>query len=182
MLCGVSRLSPRSLIATGIFFTVALITANTGVGMPFPTCAGSKPCYLPVYPTNTEVMFMSSAILVGRFINSVLVPRFLPGTKHAATIYSFIAGLEFGLGLLISGLANPAKVLGFFSWFNLETFDPSLAVVIAFALVPLLASYSEMKKEHGNEEGKKPIGALLRDPLLLASLGVCLACVPALAC
>lgn len=31
-------------------------------------------------------------------------------------LFAFLAGLVFGLGLLVSGMANPAKVLGFLDW------------------------------------------------------------------
>jgi len=45
---------------------------------------------------------------------------------------AMLAGLVFGIGLIISGMANPAKVLGFLdisgSW------DPSLAFVMAGAI------------------------------------------------
>lgn len=45
---------------------------------------------------------------------------------------SLLAGLVFGLGLIVSGMANPAKVLGFLdiagSW------DPSLAFVMGGAI------------------------------------------------
>ena len=42
---------------------------------------------------------------------------------------SFAAGLLFGLGLLLSGMANPAKVIGFLDLFG--AWDPSLALVMA---------------------------------------------------
>ena len=45
---------------------------------------------------------------------------------------SLLTGLVFGLGLIVSGMANPAKVLGFLhvggAW------DPSLALVMAGAI------------------------------------------------
>ena len=47
-------------------------------------------------------------------------------------IASFTGGLIFGLGLLISGMVNPAKVLAFLDIFGV--WDPSLAVVMAAAL------------------------------------------------
>lgn len=43
-----------------------------------------------------------------------------------------ICGLIFGTGLLISGMVQPAKVLGFLDIFG--AWDPSLAVVMAAAL------------------------------------------------
>ena len=45
---------------------------------------------------------------------------------------SLLAGLVFGLGLLVSGMANPAKVLGFLALAG--AWDPSLALVMAGAV------------------------------------------------
>lgn len=47
-------------------------------------------------------------------------------------IVSFLAGLIFGLGLLISGMANPAKVLAFLDLAG--HWDPSLMLVMAGAI------------------------------------------------
>ncbi|PGH14693.1 hypothetical protein AJ79_02859 [Helicocarpus griseus UAMH5409] len=154
MLCGLSRLSPRSTIATGIFFLTALITAN--IRNAFPACPGGKPCCLPVYPTSRETAFMAAAVVLAQLTNTILVPRLLSKTKTSTTIYNFISGVQFGLGLLISGMASPAKVLGFFSWFDWSKLDPSLALVMLFGVGPNLLSWLKMKREYGNEKGKKP--------------------------
>ena len=45
---------------------------------------------------------------------------------------SLLAGLVFGLGLIVSGMANPAKVLGFLDLAG--SWDPSLAFVMAGAI------------------------------------------------
>jgi uncharacterized membrane protein YedE/YeeE len=45
---------------------------------------------------------------------------------------SLLAGLVFGLGLIVSGMANPAKVLGFLDLAG--AWDPSLAMVMAGAI------------------------------------------------
>jgi uncharacterized membrane protein YedE/YeeE len=45
---------------------------------------------------------------------------------------AFVAGLVFGIGLVVSGLVNPAKVLGFLDLAG--AWDPSLAVVMAGAV------------------------------------------------
>jgi uncharacterized membrane protein YedE/YeeE len=49
-----------------------------------------------------------------------------------AVLLSFIAGLVFGLGLIVSGLAAPAKVLGFLDLAG--SWDPSLVFVMAGAV------------------------------------------------
>jgi hypothetical protein len=45
---------------------------------------------------------------------------------------SLLAGLVFGLGLLVSGMANPAKVIGFLDIAG--AWDPSLAFVMVGAI------------------------------------------------
>lgn len=49
---------------------------------------------------------------------------------HALT--SLLAGLLFGLGLIVSGMADPAKVLAFLDLAG--AWDPSLALVMAGAI------------------------------------------------
>lgn len=45
---------------------------------------------------------------------------------------SLLAGLVFGLGLIVSGMVNPAKVIGFLNLAG--PWDPSLAFVMAGAI------------------------------------------------
>ncbi len=45
----------------------------------------------------------------------------------------FAAGLLFGIGLIISGMTDPSKVLGFLDLFGL--WDPSLALVMGGAIL-----------------------------------------------
>jgi len=53
---------------------------------------------------------------------------------------SLLAGLVFGIGLIVSGMTDPAKVLGFLDLAG--AWDPSLAFVMAGAiLVGVLAFY-----------------------------------------
>lgn len=47
-------------------------------------------------------------------------------------VASLLAGLVFGLGLIVSGMANPAKVIGFLDLAG--PWDPSLALVMAGAI------------------------------------------------
>ncbi len=47
-------------------------------------------------------------------------------------VTSLLAGLVFGLGLIVSGMANPAKVLGFLDLAG--AWDPSLALVMGGAV------------------------------------------------
>ncbi len=50
-----------------------------------------------------------------------------------------LIGLVFGIGIVVSGMANPAKVLNFFDVFG--TWDPSLMVVMGSALTVTFIGY-----------------------------------------
>jgi len=54
-------------------------------------------------------------------------------------VTAYIAGLVFGVGISISGMANPAKVINFFDIAG--TWDPSLAFVMGGALIVALIGY-----------------------------------------
>lgn len=56
-----------------------------------------------------------------------------------STTVSFATGLVFGLGLLVSGMSNPAKVLGFLDLAG--AWDPSLMFVMAGAIAVGAAAF-----------------------------------------
>ncbi|WP_322003335.1 DUF6691 family protein [Marinobacter alexandrii] len=56
------------------------------------------------------------------------------------TLASLLAGLIFGFGLIISGMANPEKVLGFLDIAGL--WDPSLAFVMAGAIIVGIGAFA----------------------------------------
>ncbi|WP_299588895.1 YeeE/YedE family protein [uncultured Microbulbifer sp.] len=72
------------------------------------------------------------------------------------TVTALLAGLIFGLGLLLSGMANPEKVLGFLDITG--AWDPSLALVMAGAIAVSLPAFQWLK---GRGE------SLLKGPLQL---------------
>lgn len=56
----------------------------------------------------------------------------------------FLVGLLFGLGLLLSGMTDPGKVIGFLDLFG--AWDPSLALVMGGAIVVGLFGFAVAKK------------------------------------
>jgi uncharacterized protein len=58
---------------------------------------------------------------------------------------SFLCGLIFGFGLLISGMTDPAKVLGFLDVFG--RWDPTLAFVMAGALAVTSVGYAFARRQ-----------------------------------
>jgi hypothetical protein len=59
-------------------------------------------------------------------------------------IVTYLIGLVFGVGISLSGMANPAKVLNFFDVFG--TWDPSLAFVMGGAVVVAFLGYRVVLK------------------------------------
>jgi uncharacterized membrane protein YedE/YeeE len=65
--------------------------------------------------------------------------------NHFRTIwFAFASGLVFGLGLILAGMANPIKVLGFLDVAGI--WDPSLAFVMAGAILIGLVTFLIAKK------------------------------------
>ena len=83
---------------------------------------------------------------------------------------SLLAGLVFGMGLIVSGMANPAKVLGFLDVGG--AWDPSLALVMAVAIaVGMVAFYFAKKRTLSlmGAEMKLPTASPIDRRLLMGS-------------
>lgn len=72
-------------------------------------------------------------------------------------ISEFLVGLLFGLGLLLSGMTDPGKVLGFLDLFG--AWDPSLALVMGGAIAVGFFAFAVAKKRTVNF-----LGGVLRLP------------------
>ena len=60
-------------------------------------------------------------------------------------LVSFVSGLFFGVGLLISGMTDTAKVQG---WLDiLGQWDPTLAFVMGGAMIPMAAAWAIIAKK-----------------------------------
>jgi uncharacterized membrane protein YedE/YeeE len=59
-------------------------------------------------------------------------------------VTALLAGLVFGLGLIVSGMADPAKVLGFLDLAG--AWDPSLAFVMAGAIAVALVAFAVARR------------------------------------
>jgi uncharacterized membrane protein YedE/YeeE len=84
---------------------------------------------------------------------------------------SLLAGLVFGVGLIVSGMANPAKVLGFLDLAG--SWDPSLAFVMAGAVAVAAVAFAVARKRTTSvlgEEMKLPTARHIDRRLLGGSL------------
>lgn len=88
-----------------------------------------------------------------------------------AIFISLLNGLIFGLGLLISGMSNPAKVLGFLDVSGL--WDPSLVFVMAGAIGVGLSAFKIAAKRTTSFIGlpmKLPTSNLIDRRLVIGSV------------
>ncbi|KAF3047992.1 hypothetical protein E8E12_005103 [Didymella heteroderae] len=153
MLCGLSRLSGRSAVATATFFTVALLTHHlVHPSLSTDACPGNIPCYTPIFPSASAafslVLLAGSVIFAARTIPHFIADSTSSNTTNnkdsseqnsaARTATQFFSGLLFALGLQISGMAHPAKVASFLSFPVMHAWDPSLALVVVFGVLPNL--------------------------------------------
>lgn len=60
-------------------------------------------------------------------------------------IFALLSGLIFGIGLIVAGMANPAKVLGFLDLAGL--WDPSLALVMGGAIAVGSVAFAIAKRK-----------------------------------
>jgi uncharacterized membrane protein YedE/YeeE len=82
-----------------------------------------------------------------------------------------LAGLLFGIGLIISGMSNPANVLGFLDLAG--AWNPSLALVMGGALLVGVAAFPFIRKRHASLLGaplRLPTATRIDRRLVLGSL------------
>ncbi len=83
----------------------------------------------------------------------------------------FLVGLLFGLGLILSGMTDPGKVLGFLDLFGL--WDPSLALVMGGAIAVGFFAFALAKKRTSNFLGgmlRLPSNSQIDKPLIVGSV------------
>ena len=89
--------------------------------------------------------------------------------KHRSS--EFLVGLLFGLGLMLSGMTDPGKVIGFLD--VLGNWDPSLAFVMGGAICVGFFAFALAKKKTTNFLGgalQLPQNKQIDKPLILGSL------------
>ena len=89
--------------------------------------------------------------------------------KHG--ISEFLVGLLFGTGLILSGMTDPGKVLGFLDLFGV--WDPSLALVMGGAILVGVFAFALAKKRTTTFFGsvmKLPHSRDIDKPLVIGGL------------
>lgn len=93
-------------------------------------------------------------------------------SNTAALTLSLLSGLIFGIGLILAGMANPAKVLAFLDIAGL--WDPSLGLVMAGAIGIGLVAFGIAKRRNLSYLGfsiQLPTNRIIDKRLVLGSMG-----------
>ncbi len=88
-----------------------------------------------------------------------------------AIVFAALSGLIFGLGLILSGMANPAKVTGFLDLAG--AWDPSLALVMAGAIAVALPLFRLARRRQNAISGDMlqwPQSRQIDAPLVIGAL------------
>ena len=128
--CGIPRLSKRSIAATCTFILFGMLMATLRYNFPFLVGTGeiNQASYDIVWKWLSFGIYLALAInfvimIISHFKRDFLIEYLL----------NFLIGSLFGLGLVISGMARVSKVVGFLI-LDPQRWDPSLIFVMMSAV------------------------------------------------
>lgn len=145
-LCGLPRLSIRSLVAVGVFLCTAIgistLRLHVTLG-PF-----SDPAYSPSLAYNHMVsanVCIGIGVLLpflGAYIKRQVDDKFTAWELFVEQVVTFVVGMTFGAGLLVAGMVRRTNILGFL---GLGTdWNPSLLFVLGCGVLINLFTFNYM--------------------------------------
>ncbi len=146
-LCGLARFSPRSLTAVLTFMATGAITAYITSLDGVHQMLILEPSFLPHTPL---VHYLpTAAVLVGSFIRNQLTKSHLQPKPSSWTLHAAAFGnaLLFGLGLGISGMCDPSRVINFLNFTGKEGWDLTLAAVLCSGLAITSTTFPWLQKQ-----------------------------------
>lgn len=147
--CGLSRKSPKSLALVSSF----MITGALTVGFVRPLLTVPQPqsseagvlATLPLSIVSNVIPYVSVLALCYSLYD---------GTKNlAAPIIGALTGGLFGVGLILGGMADPKKVVGFLD--ITSVWDPSLAFVMGGAVLVAILPFQWAQQQGRNDASEK---------------------------
>ena len=151
-ICGLSRLSPRSLVAVSVFMACGCATAvfsGTPGALGLPPGSGVLPGPEPLSTAAASALAAASlALALGSAAVALAARRFCAGGAECAPLRllgDLLVGAVAGLGLAVSGMGNPARVAGFLALGQGAAWDPSLLFVMGGAIAVALPGFRFVK-------------------------------------
>ena len=153
--CGLPRGSPRSMAAVACFMATGAIAAGISRAMPARAAlyAGAGPSF------SGAAFFAPIAVAIGAAVLIQMLARdkaaapapAAPSSSASTQALVFGCGLTFGLALVLSGMADPSKVLRFLDFAGADGFDPQLMLVMGGAVAVNLASVQWLARARAKE-------------------------------
>lgn len=129
--CGLPRLSVRSIVFIGFFMASAFLTANLRHHYPFWT--ESEPLLSDLFDyklINQIFLGISGGMLVLNLLFHLISKQ---SGKISDILVGFLVGVIFGAGLIVSGMTKKSKILNFLV--ISKDWDPSLCFVLMTSVV-----------------------------------------------
>lgn len=154
-LCGLSRFSPRSLVAVATFMGTAFGVVWLGRDAAAPLAM------VPFAAAPDETLQLVTKVAAG--LAGALAPVALFGASVARDAYVGLwCGVTFGIGLAVGGMVRPSAVTGAF---KLEAWDPTLWLLFTTALLVTLAWY-RVAVAAGVVEAQRMVGGAIDKQLV----------------
>eukprot|EP01111_Echinosteliopsis_oligospora_P009429 TRINITY_DN2759_c0_g1_i1.p1 TRINITY_DN2759_c0_g1~~TRINITY_DN2759_c0_g1_i1.p1 ORF type:complete len:335 (-),score=61.12 TRINITY_DN2759_c0_g1_i1:21-1001(-) len=139
MLCGIARLSKRSIVASATFFATGSLTANylynpsIYISPPTITLPSQGDVFLMIFSFVASISTFYIIQNIYKSSNNKLTKMFSVVANNAT---AFFSGFYFAVGLVFSGMTDPKKVLSFLRLAYPSQWDPSLLMVVLGGLLP----------------------------------------------
>eukprot|EP00898_Chlorokybus_atmophyticus_P005050 jgi/Chlat1/5546/Chrsp369S05399 len=139
--CGLARLSKRSLAAVVTFMSVAVVTASLLPVEQAPLIPSAAQSLSHSHKGDTgPIMAAVLAVLLG--IVSLYKSLVHKDGDIVESVCSYAAGSLFGVGLIKAQMTDPRKVMSFLRVRDgMSTWDPTLAFVMGGALLVTLVAF-----------------------------------------
>jgi uncharacterized protein len=149
--CGLSRKSPKSLVLVSAFLAAGILTATVLESVLAPVGLDSGSLSIQHDDTwSTIAKWLFPIVSIGGLLRTFFHDMHAPATPAIGAV----SGGLFGAGLILSGMAQPSKVVGFLDIG--DNWDPSLMLVMLSAILVSLApfSWAQSKGKHNSANAK----------------------------
>eukprot|EP00903_Cladosiphon_okamuranus_P017330 g15967.t1 len=151
-LCGLPRLSRRSLVATLTFLTSGIATASVLAAWNDSAGGGSAPAATQDAPVMAARYASLAAAAIG---TAFTLSKREERAQWRAHLASFLCGGSFAGGLVLSGMVKRAKVVDFLA-LRRNSWDPSLMFVLGFGVMASLVGFPLVTRKLGTPLCRAP--------------------------